>query len=91
MAQGLLGVGVMLHEQLGDCEWPDLSDSVRSLRLQCWGEGCGRSETQTVCCALLPTAHHVASRASDWLHNRGQVTPPLCILTVLLYRGNNIP
>lgn len=41
MAQGLLGVGEMLHKQLGDCKWPDLSDSVRSPRLQCGGETAG--------------------------------------------------
>ena len=41
MAQGLLGVRVMLHEQLRDCEWPDLSDSVRSPRLRCGGETAG--------------------------------------------------
>ena len=44
-----------------------------------------------LCQSLLLGDQDLASPASDWLHNRGQITPPLCILTVLLYRGNNTP
>lgn len=58
----------MLHEQLGDYERPDPGEACNITQAAVWGEkqqeGCRRSETQTVCRALLPsgTSRYVPSQ-----------------------------
>ena len=73
---------------------PSLPAVLLGLRAQFDLLGCigpGLYDHPPLCQSLLLGDQDLASPASDWLHNCGQVTLPLCILTVLLYRGNNTP